>query len=79
MITVLKELLFRDETFWIALALWAIGVFVGDVFFVGSRSIGELLTGVGLLLITLRLLIGSGVILHRSYRAGKTGYEESLE
>ncbi|WP_338729081.1 hypothetical protein [Haladaptatus sp. DJG-WS-42] len=79
MLTVFKELLFRNETFWVALALWAGGVFVGDVFFVGSRSVGELLAGLGLLLITLRLLIGSGVILHRSYRAGKTGYEESIE
>ncbi|MFC6991494.1 hypothetical protein ACFQH3_06835 [Haladaptatus sp. GCM10025707] len=66
----------RDEAFWIGLALWAVGIATPQTLELAGIGLGDVLAGLGMLILTTRILVGSYRILKHGYVAWRYGYAE---
>lgn len=71
----LSSVLFRNELFWVGIALYVVGVLVPPVP-VATTTLGGVLIGFGLALLMVRLFAATFVILRTTYEGWRYGYAE---
>lgn len=71
----LSAVLFRNELYWVGIALYVVGVLAPPVP-VGTTTIGGSLIWVGLALLMVRLFAAIFVILRTTYEGWRYGYTE---
>jgi len=71
----LSTVLFRNELFWVGIALYVAGVLVPPVP-LGTTTVGGVLIWVGLALLMVRLFADIFVILRTTYEGWRYGYAE---